>query len=74
LVFGSSSIPNLVYGLVQIGSSSTISLSAAFSVAFWLLWTGIVLFPLGLAILAYGVGAQKSSTETVPTEPGLPNP
>ncbi|MGP8056168.1 MAG: hypothetical protein ACLP9K_00970 [Nitrososphaerales archaeon] len=64
----SPSIPNLVYGANQYGASVGISVSQAISVSFWFLWAGIVLFPVGLAILVYGIGAQKSSPEPVSTE------
>lgn len=68
LIMGSSSIANLVYGQKSLGFGTAMSVSDAFSISFWLLWAGFVLFPVGVAILAYGVGAQKSSPETVSTE------
>lgn len=71
LVYGSPSIASIVYGANSVGSSAAISVSDAFSVSFWLLWMGFVLFPVGLGILAYGIGAQESSPETVPTETGI---
>jgi len=64
----SPSIPNLVYGANSYGVNVGISLSEAISMSFWFLWAGIVLFPVGLAILVYGIGAQKSSPETASAE------
>jgi branched-subunit amino acid ABC-type transport system permease component len=69
MVFGGPNIANIVYGANSVGSSAVISVSDAFSTSFWFVWMGIVLFPVGLAILAYGVGAQRSSPETSSTEP-----
>lgn len=71
LIFVSSNIPNLVYGASEYGSSVGISMSDVFSISLWFIWTGIVLCPVGLAILAYGVGAQKSPPETASTETGV---
>ncbi len=68
LIFGSPNFGNLVYGAASIGASMPISVNDAFSVSYWLLWTGIVLFPVGLAILVYGIGAQKSPPKVVSTE------
>jgi hypothetical protein len=68
MVSGGPSIASLVYGANSVGSSSVVSVNDAFSISFWLVWMGVVLFPIGLAILAYGVGVQKSSTETIPRE------
>ena len=76
LIWGSPNIANLEYGASYNGFSTVISASDAFSISFWLLWAGFVLFPVGLAILAYGIGAQKSSpvpvsTETASSETGI---
>ena len=71
LMWVGPSIPSLVYEANEIGFSEAISVSTALSVSFWFLWTGIVLFPVGLAILVYGVGAPKSPPETVSPEIGV---
>jgi hypothetical protein len=71
LIWEGPSIPSLIYEANSLGLSEAISVSDAFSVSFWFLWTGIVLFSVGLAILAYGIGAQKSLPETVSTETGI---
>lgn len=70
MIFGSPSIASLTYGADSVGSREVISVSDAFTISFWLIWAGVVLFAVGLAILAYGVGAQKSSPETASTETG----
>jgi hypothetical protein len=71
LVFGSLSVASLATGATENGLRSVIPFSDAFSLSFWLFWVGIVLFPVGLAILAYGVGARESKTE-IPTPPQSP--
>lgn len=71
LIYGSPSIASIVYGADSVGSGAAISVSDAFSVSFWLVWAGFVLFPVGLGILAYGVGAQESPPETVSTGTGI---
>ncbi len=84
LIWGSPSVASLEYGAAYNSFGTVISVSEAFSISFWLLWAGFVLFPIGLAISAYGIGAQKSSPETASTEtvsspspasvPAEPNP
>lgn len=71
LIFGSPNIASLAYGAASVGSSNVTSARDAFSISYWLVWTGVVLFPVGLGILVYGVGAQKSPPETVSTETGV---
>jgi hypothetical protein len=65
LIFGSINIANLAYAVSAGGSSDVISIS------YYFVWTGVVLFPIGLAILAYGVGARESSSQTISTETGI---
>lgn len=69
LVVGSPSIPQIVYNASVYNLKLGISISNSVSISFWLLWMGIALSPVGLMILAYGVGAEKSLPEAVPTEP-----
>ena len=71
LIFGSPSIASLEYGAASVGQS-VISTGDAFSLSFWLFWAGIVLFPVGLAILAYGIAAQKSPA-AASIETSIPN-
>lgn len=59
-IFGGPSIASLEYEANVVGVG-IISISAAFSIAFTLFWAGVVLFPVGLAILVYGIAAKEPS-------------
>ena len=72
LVFGGPSLANLVYGANSFGGSEPISVADAFSASFWLVWTGIVLFPVGVATFAYAIGAKESSRRTEQLETATP--
>ena len=68
LVIGSSSIANLVYGANSVGGGAPISTGDAFTISFWLLCAGLVLLPVGVAVLIYGVAAQRSPPAAVSAE------
>jgi hypothetical protein len=70
LILGGPSVANVVYGTDSVGLSAAISISDAFSISFWFLWAGFVMSPVGLAVLAYGVGARESSPKTISPETG----
>lgn len=71
LIWTGPSIPSLIYEAASLGFSEPISVSQAMSIGFWFIWTGIILFPVGLAILVYGIGAQKSPPEIVSPKTGI---
>jgi len=71
LIFSSLNIAELASAANQAGLNNVLSPDDAISISYWFVWTGVVLFPVGLAILAYGVGAQKSSPEIASTETGI---
>lgn len=71
LIWTGPSIPSLIYDANSLGFTEPISVSEAMSIGFWFIWTGIILFPVGLATLVYGIGAQKSPPETVSPEKGV---
>jgi len=68
LVFSSTNIPSLVYGANQVGTSTVISIDSAFAIAFTLFWAGVVLLPVGLAILGYGIAGRESSPSATSTQ------
>jgi hypothetical protein len=71
LIWVGSGLPSLIGGASQLGLTEPISLSAAFSDAFWFALTGLILFPVGLAILLYGIVTKKSPPETVSPKTGV---
>ncbi|MGD0145990.1 MAG: hypothetical protein ABSB53_03945 [Nitrososphaerales archaeon] len=68
MIWACPSIPNLVYEASTVGLGVGISVSDAIAISIWFLWTGILLLPSGLAILTYGIGAQKSPPKIGSTE------
>jgi len=68
LVIGSSNIASLVYGANSVGGGAPISTGDAFSISFWLLCAGLILLPVGAAVLIYGVAAQRSPPAAVSAE------
>jgi len=68
LVFGSTNIPSLVYGANQVGTTTVMSVDSAFTIAFTLFWAGVVLLPVGLAILVYGIAGRESSPSATSTQ------
>jgi len=60
LIFGGPNLPSLIYGAIQSDVSPPISINSAFNIAFTLFWAGVVLFPVGLAILVYGIAVHES--------------
>lgn len=71
LIFGSLNIAELAIAVNSAGLNEVIPLEDVISTSYWFVWTGVVLFPAGLAILAYGVGAQESTPKTAPTGTGI---
>ena len=74
LIFSSLNIAEIASAASQAGAGIILKPNDAISISFWLVITGIVLFPVGLGILAYGVGAQEPQPETTSTEAGFSQP
>ena len=70
LVIGSPSIANLVYGANSVGGGAPITTGDAFTISIWLLWAGLVLLPVGAAVLIYGAAtkAPPEAAALVPAE------
>ena len=68
LLIGSANIANLIYGGNTVGGGAPLSTGDAFTISFWLLCAGLVLLPVGAAVLIYGIAAQRSPPAAVPAE------
>ena len=68
LIMGSPSIASLVYGANSVGGGAPISTGDGFTISIWLLGAGLVLLPVGVAVLVYGA-ATKAPPEAVALGP-----